>query len=134
MEQTCYIAVGSNLGNRRRNIMKSIEKINALKDTRVIKISKLIETKPVGGPHQQRDFLNGVFKIATKLSPFALHKELKKIEFSLGRVKTVRNGPRPIDLDILFYSDKIINTKALTIPHPRMFERDFVIRPLLEVI
>lgn len=134
MVYTCYIAVGSNLGNRRGNIMKSIEKINALKDTNIIKVSKLIETKPVGGPPKQRNFLNGVIKLSTKLSAFTLLKELIKIEINLGRVRTVRNGPRMIDLDILFFGNKIINSKALTVPHPRMFERDFVIKPLLEVI
>jgi len=114
--------------------MKAIEKINALKDTKIIKVSKLIETKPVGGSPGQRDFFNGVLKITTKLSPSLLLKKLKNIEISLGRVRTVRNAPRTIDLDILFFADKIINSKELTIPHPRMFERDFVIEPLLEVI
>lgn len=131
---TCYISVGANLGNRRKNIKKAIRKITALKKTKVVKISKLIKSDPVGGPPGQGKFLNGVLKIQTNLSPLTLLKKLKNIERELGRVKSVRNGPRVIDLDILLYAHKIINTKKLIIPHPRMFFRDFVIRPLLEVL
>lgn len=131
---TCYIGVGANLGNRRKNIKLAIRKITALRKTKVIKVSKLIKSDPVGGPSGQGKFLNGALKIKTKLSALTLLKELKNIERQLGRVRTVRNGPRVIDLDILLYADKIINTKKLIIPHPRMFFRDFVIRPLLEVL
>lgn len=131
---TCYIGLGANLGDRRKNIKSAISKITALKKTKVIKVSKLIESGPVGGPCGQGKFLNGALKIKTKLPPVILLKELKNIECGLGRIKTVRNGPRVIDLDILLYADKIINTKKLVIPHPRMFFRDFVIKPLLEVI
>lgn len=131
---TCYIGVGANLGNRRKNIQSAIRKITALRKTKVIKISKLIKSDPLGGPPGQGKYLNGALKIKTKLSPITLLKELKKIEYELGRIKSVRNGPRVIDLDILLYADKIINTRTLVIPHPRMFSRDFVIRPLLEVL
>ncbi len=131
---TCYIGVGANLSNRRKNIKLAIRKITALRKTKVIKVSKLIQSDPAGGPPCQGKFLNGALKIQTKLPPPTLLKELKKIEHELGRIKTVRNGPRVIDLDILLYADKIINTKKLVIPHPRMFFRDFVIRPLLEVL
>lgn len=131
---TCYIGVGSNLGNRRKNIKLAIGKITALRKTKVIKISKLIKSAPAGGPRGQGKFLNGALKIETKLSPATLLNELKNIECQLGRIKTVRNGPRVIDLDILLYADKIINTSKLVIPHPRMFYRDFVIKPLLEIL
>lgn len=97
-------------------------------------MSRIIETAPVGGPARQGKFLNAVLKIKTNLTPLALLKHLKNIEEELGRKKTVRWGPRIIDLDILFYGDKIIDTKALKIPHPRMLERAFVLRPLLELI
>lgn len=130
----CYLGIGSNLGDRRENIKTAIEEINSLKNTKVIKASKLIETKPQGGPLKQNDFLNGALKINTELSPGILLKQLKRIERGLGRKSTVRNGPRVIDLDILLYGDKIIDTKRLIIPHPRMFERDFVITPLSEII
>lgn len=132
--QTCYLGVGSNLGARRENIGSAIKKINSLKSTRVVKKSKLIETNPVGSPEGQPKFLNGALKIKTELTPLTLLKKLKEIEKSLGRAKTVRYGPRTIDLDILLYADKIIKRKGLMIPHPKMFERDFVIRPLSEII
>jgi len=112
----------------------AIKKINALEDTKVIKSSRLMETQPQGGPRGQRRFLNGVVKIKTGIRPFKLLKELKQIEKELGRRQTMRFGPRTIDLDILFYQDKIIHTKTLHVPHPRMFERIFVLKPLSEVI
>jgi 2-amino-4-hydroxy-6-hydroxymethyldihydropteridine diphosphokinase len=130
----CYLGIGSNLGDRQKNIKLAIKKINSLKDTKVIKISRIIETKPVGGPRKQGKFLNAALKIKTNLTPSVLLKKLKNIECELGRTKTVRYGPRPIDLDILFYGDKIINTKKLNVPHPKIFEREFVIKPLLEII
>ncbi|MCX5695097.1 MAG: 2-amino-4-hydroxy-6-hydroxymethyldihydropteridine diphosphokinase [Candidatus Omnitrophica bacterium] len=131
---TCYLGVGSNLGNRRKNIKEAVRKINLLKNTRVLKQSRLILTNPVGGPGGQPKFLNAAFKIKTGLTPFGLLKALKNIEKQLGRLTSVRNGPRKIDLDILLYGDKIIDRKGLIIPHPRLFTRDFVIRPLIEVI
>jgi 2-amino-4-hydroxy-6-hydroxymethyldihydropteridine diphosphokinase len=131
---TCYLGIGSNLGDRQKNIRLAVKKINALKGARVIKLSKIIETEPVGGPRGQNKFLNAALKISTNLSPLLLLKNLKRIEKELGRVKTVRYGPRVIDLDILFYGNRIVNRKDLKVPHPRMFEREFVIKPLLEII
>jgi 2-amino-4-hydroxy-6-hydroxymethyldihydropteridine diphosphokinase len=130
----CYLGIGSNLGNRRQNLRLAIRKINALRDTQVIKLSRIIESVPLGGPPDQGKFLNAALKIKTDIAPFVLLKKLKQIEKELGRKKTVRFGPRTIDLDILFYADTIINSKNLKIPHPRISEREFVIRPLLEVI
>lgn len=130
----CYLGIGSNLGNRRKNIKLALEKINALKDTIIIKSSRMIETSPVGGPSGQGKFLNAALKIKTKLPPLILLNRLKKIEKELGRTDTVRFGPRTIDLDILFYGDRLINKKSLIVPHPRMFERDFVMKPLSEII
>lgn len=134
MMSICYLGVGSNLGNRQKNIKEAIKKIKALKDAKVLKVSRFMQTKPVGGPSGQPDFLNAALKIQTKISPLNLLKKLKIIEKTLGRAKTVRNGPRTIDLDILFYGNKIIQSKELTIPHPRMFEREFVLKPLAEII
>jgi 2-amino-4-hydroxy-6-hydroxymethyldihydropteridine diphosphokinase len=130
----CYLGIGSNLGNRRENIRLAIRKINALRDTQVIKLSRIIESVPLGGPPDQGKFLNAALKIKTDIAPFVLLKKLKQIEKELGRKKTVRFGHRTIDLDILFYADTIINSKNLKIPHPRISERAFVIKPLLEVI
>jgi len=131
---TCYLGIGSNLGNRSKNIRLAIQKIRALKNTELIKISGIIETKPMGGPRNQNKFLNAAIKIKTNLTPSLLLKKFKKIEIELGRTKTLRYGPRVIDLDILFYGDKIINRNNLEIPHPKVFKREFVIRPLLEII
>jgi len=130
----CYLSLGSNLGNRRKNIKLAVKNIKALKGTRVLRMSAVLETPPAGGPPGQRNYLNAALKIETTYSPANLLAELKKIEKKLGRVKTVRWGPRPIDLDILFYADLSIKSKSLTIPHPRLFSRDFVIKPLSEVI
>jgi len=130
---TVFLGIGSNLGNRKKNIELAIEKLRALKKTKVVGISRVIRSKPAGGLAQP-DFLNGAVKIKTRLSPVTLLRELKNIEKDLGRIKTVRNGPRPIDLDILLYSDRIIQRPGLMIPHPKMFEREFVLKPLLEII
>ncbi|OGX14918.1 MAG: 2-amino-4-hydroxy-6-hydroxymethyldihydropteridine diphosphokinase [Omnitrophica WOR_2 bacterium RBG_13_41_10] len=131
---TCYLGIGSNLGNRGKNIRLAIQKIRALKNTELLKTSGIIETKPMGGPRNQGKFLNAAIKIKTKLTPHLLLKKLKQIETELGRAKTIRYGPRVIDLDILFYADKIINRNNLKIPHPKVFKREFVIRPLLEIV
>ena len=130
----CYLGIGSNLGNRRGNIKLAVEKINALKGTLTLRLSRIIETEPVGGPAGQGKFLNACLKIKTKLPPLTLLRKLKQIEIQLGRKKTEKFGPRTIDLDILLYGDKVINRKELVVPHPRMFEREFVTKPLSEVI
>jgi len=130
----CYLGVGSNLGDRRKNIKLAVKKINALKNTFVLKESRIIESAPAGGPAGQPDFLNAALKIKTNIPPIKLLKELKKIENDLGRVKSERFGARVIDLDILLYGDRVMAGKKLTIPHPRLFDRDFVTGPLLEIL
>ncbi|MFA5155967.1 MAG: 2-amino-4-hydroxy-6-hydroxymethyldihydropteridine diphosphokinase [Candidatus Omnitrophota bacterium] len=132
--EICYLGLGSNLGKRRQNIMTAIKKIRSLKSTKIIKVSRFFETEAIGGPVGQGKFLNAAAKVTTALPPLKFLKELKKIESGLGRTRTVRNGPRPIDLDILFYGRRVINTKLLTVPHPRMFSRDFVLKPLSEIL
>ncbi len=129
---TAYLGIGSNLGNRRKNIHTAIEKLKSIKGVEVEKVSSIIETEPEGGPPQGK-FLNCAIEIETGLSPFGLLRHLKKIEKELGRVKTVRNAPRVVDMDILTFGNKKINTPRLKIPHPRMHEREFVIRPLKEL-
>ena len=128
---TIYLALGSNLGNREKNIKQAIEK---LKKNNVIikKISSIIETEPVGGPPQGK-FLNAVLKAETTSSAVDLLNLLKNIEKQLGRKETVHHGPREIDIDILIYDKMKINTPDLTIPHPRMLQRDFVMTPLKEI-
>lgn len=127
-----YLGIGSNLGNRKENIEKAIA---LLKENNIVvlKCSTIIETDPVGGPPKQKKFLNGVLKIETQFSPQELLNLLKQIEQKIGRVKTVFNGPRPIDLDILIYDRLNVKKPQLTIPHPRMLERSFVMQPLKEI-
>ncbi|MDD5128703.1 MAG: 2-amino-4-hydroxy-6-hydroxymethyldihydropteridine diphosphokinase [Candidatus Omnitrophica bacterium] len=130
----CYIGVGTNLGKRKENIRLAINKVNALKNTRVLRKSKAMESLAVGGPAGQGKFLNVALKIDTQLPALILLKRLKEIESQMGRKKTVRFGPRVIDLDILLYADKVISNRKLSIPHPRMFDRDFVTKPLMEIL
>ncbi len=130
---SCFIGIGSNLGQREEFIKSAVKKIKELKATKVIKVSKIIETNPVGGP-AQRKFLNAAVKISTGLKPSELLKKLKRIERELGRTRTIRYGPRTIDLDILIYADKIINHRNLKVPHPKMFGREFVLKSLSEII
>jgi len=128
-----YIGIGSNLGDRRQYIKDAISMLGETPEVKIDKVSPLYETEPVGGPPQGR-FLNGVLSLKTGLSPRQLLKRLNEIEDSLGRERTVKNGPRTIDLDILTYGDLHIEEKDLMIPHPRMKERDFVMRPLNDII
>lgn len=129
---SCFISIGSNLGDREYYIKAAIRKIREMPGTRVKNISSIIETAPEGG-ESQGHYLNGVMEIEATLAPYQLLQELQRIESSLGRVRTVKNAPRTIDLDILTYGDIRINEEALTIPHPRMLLRDFVLKPLKEI-
>ena len=132
--QTCFLGIGSNLGDRSNNIRLALEKISRLKNTKIAGLSKITETEPLGGPSGQGKFLNAVLKINTNLTPLKLLKQLQKIENELGRRRTVRWGPRTIDLDILLFGDKVIERRDLKIPHPRLMERDFVLKPLLSLL
>ena len=126
-----YLGIGSNLGNRRGNITKAIALLKENK-IKVRKKSHIIETLPVGGPSQGK-FLNAVIEAKTELKPKELLRALKSIEKQLGRKKGVRFGPRSIDLDILFFDDLKIKTKYLEIPHPRICDREFVLKPLSQI-
>lgn len=127
-----YIALGSNLGNRKENIHKALELMEKC-GISVCRVSSLFETRPVGGPPQD-DFINAAAQISTELSPESLLEHLQTIENKLGRIRTVPNGPRTIDLDILLYDNTKMSSKELTIPHPRMLEREFVMTPLRQVL
>jgi 2-amino-4-hydroxy-6-hydroxymethyldihydropteridine diphosphokinase len=128
----CYIAIGSNLGERKFYIESAIKKIRCLTNTKVNKVSSVIESAPQGGP-LQGPYLNAVLEAVTDLSPYQLLQELQRIEAVLGRVRTIKNAARTIDLDILTYGDTVMKEEALCIPHPRMLERDFVLIPLKEI-
>lgn len=127
-----YIGLGSNLGDRRGHIEAALERLARLPHSRLRGVSSVIETEPAGLAEQPR-FLNAVAVLETDLTPHDLLAELQEIEADLGRVRTRRWGPRTIDLDILLYGDFIINSEHLTIPHPRMTQRRFVLEPLVEV-
>lgn len=127
-----YIGIGSNLGDRKANIEKAIRLLGLTKGLKLDGASSIYETEPVGGPPQNK-FLNGALRVRTSLSPFLLLAELKKIEKRLGRKRGIKNGPRAIDLDILLYGNKRVNTKILKVPHPRMHKREFVLRGLREL-
>ena len=127
-----YLGIGSNVGDRAANVEKALTLLKEHEDIKVLAVFALIETDPEGPP--QGKFLNGAIKIDTDLMPLDLLSQLKLIERRLGRVKAVPNAPRSMDLDILFYDDVVImNGKTLTIPHPRIAERLFVLKPLFEI-
>jgi len=127
-----YLGLGSNLGDRRATIMQALTLMGD-RGVTVIKTSHWIETRPVGGPPDQGLFLNGAVKVKTDLTPLDLLDTLQTIERSLGRTRFVKNGPRTIDIDILLYDKIKIDSPRLTIPHPRMTERAFVMIPLKEI-
>ncbi len=129
---TAYIALGSNIGDRREYLDKAVGMIEESPEISVTGRSSYIETKPYGGVKQD-DFLNGVIKVRTYLSPFILLDRLQFIENRLGRERKIHWGPRTIDLDILLYDDMILDSEKLTIPHADMINREFVLKPMCEI-
>lgn len=127
-----YIGIGSNVGEPQAQVARALRELEGLPDTRLIRYSSLYETEPVG-LRDQPGFINAVALVDTALSPRALLDELLDIEQRHGRVRAVKNGPRTLDLDILLYGNVRVHEEGLTIPHPRMHERGFVLEPLLEV-
>lgn len=131
-EHIAYIGVGSNMGNRFENIKTAEKELNNSSFCKVIEISKIYETEPVGYL-DQAFFLNCVFKITTFLAPDKLLTLLLDTEKRLKRKRIIHWGPRTIDLDILFYDNLVISSKDLIIPHPRLHERMFVLKPLCDL-
>jgi len=129
--KTVYLGLGSNVGDRARNIQTALEKL-AAPDLRVLRVSSLYETEPVGFT-AQRWFLNLAAEAETDLFPMQLLARIAKTEQALGRVRTVPNGPRTLDIDILLYGRAVVRSTKLEIPHPRMGERRFVLAPLAEL-
>ena len=127
-----YAGLGSNVGNKRENILRAIDRIDAYEEICVKEKSGFYDTTPVGGPPQP-DYVNCVIGLETEIEPQALLKEFKKIEVELGRKPGVRWGPRVVDLDILLYGGRVVNDHSLKIPHERMHERFFVLEPLCEI-
>jgi 2-amino-4-hydroxy-6-hydroxymethyldihydropteridine diphosphokinase len=129
--KTAYLSLGTNLGDRERNLESAIEKL-AAPGLRIRRISSVYETAPID-TDDPRWFLNLVVEAETDLFPMQLLWRAGKIEHSLGRVRTVVNGPRTIDIDILLYGRAVIRSLSLEVPHPRMTQRRFVLAPLAEL-
>jgi len=128
-----YVALGANLGTREATLRRAVARLDARDDTVVVALSQLRETEPVGLLDQPR-FLNGVVVLDTDLGPRELLGALLEIERELGRVRDgARNGPRPIDLDLLLYDGETVDEPRLTLPHPRLHERRFVLEPLADI-
>ncbi len=128
-----FLAIGSNLGERRNNINDAVSLLSQIPSVRLIQLSPLIQTDPVGGPPNQKPFLNGAIEISCRLTPLDLLDRLHNIELKLGRVRREKWGPRTIDLDILLFGSEIIQLQQLIIPHPRMAQRLFVLQPLAQI-
>ncbi len=127
-----YLGIGTNIGDRMKNLHDSIDALNLLPMTSVTDVSNIYETDPVGYDNQD-DFLNVVVEVETELNADNLLGAALGIESGLGRIRTIKNGPRIIDIDLLLYGDETKNTKSLILPHPRMMERNFVLKPLLDL-
>ena len=127
---TAYIGLGSNLGDRKQNLARALDLLS--QHLKIEQVSSIYETEPVGYEPQPL-FLNAVCRISTELNPEKLLRLAKKIEAKLGRTPSFPNAPRPIDIDILLYGDEVFSNQELTIPHPRLAERAFVLVPLAEI-
>jgi len=130
---TAFLGLGSNVGAREKNIATALNSLETTRGISVSKVSSLYETDPVGGPADQPAFINAVARIETALSAPRLLAVCQKIEETLGRKRDLRWGPRTIDLDLLIYGDEVHSSAALTIPHPLMHERRFVMEPFVEI-
>ena len=133
---TAYIAIGANLGDAKKTIRDTIKAINDLPETEVTKQSSLYKTaamESLPGAPKSPDYINAVVEIKCLQSAYLLLKRLQKIEQQAGRERPYLNAPRTLDLDILLYGDLQIQTETLTIPHPRMWQRAFVLVPLAEI-
>lgn len=132
MGTIAYIGLGTNLGDRQANMQWALRELAVLPTIEIVSVSSLYETAPVGVTDQP-SFLNQAAAVRTTLSPQALLKVLLHIENQMGRTRTIRWGPRVIDMDLLLYGDAQIALPGLTVPHPRLRERAFVLVPLAEI-
>lgn len=130
---TAFIGIGSNMGDRELALRQAVEAIGKWPGTQLLRASPVYETKP-WGPTAQPDYLNMVVEISTQLDPHRLLRHCKDLEKRLGREASgERWGPRPLDLDVLLYGNRRLATANLVVPHPRMWERAFVLRPLFDL-
>ena len=130
--QNAYLGLGSNLGDRRAHLARAVERLNAARGLRVVAVSPIYVTAPVGLADQP-DFYNAAVEVLTEQGPGELLDTCQGIEAEFGRVRTVRWGPRTIDLDLLLYADRRTHGGRLLLPHPRMRERAFVLIPLAQI-
>lgn len=126
------LSVGTNLGDRKKNIENALKALNLLPDTKVLQVSAVYETEPVGY-EKQDDFYNAVIKVQSQLQPQAMLGACLGIEAALGRVREIHWGPRIVDIDMIFAENLKIESENLTVPHPRYQERRFVLEPLLDL-
>jgi 2-amino-4-hydroxy-6-hydroxymethyldihydropteridine diphosphokinase len=127
-----YLALGSNIGDRLAHLQTAVDLLARTPAVKIVGISSVYETAPVGGPPQD-DYLNAVVAIETELDPYALLDLAHRCEDEAGRVRATRWGPRTLDVDVLLYDEVSIGEPELTLPHPRMWERGFVLAPLREL-
>jgi 2-amino-4-hydroxy-6-hydroxymethyldihydropteridine diphosphokinase len=127
-----YVGVGSNLGEPLRQVRDALDELDHIPHSRVVKRSSLYQSAPTGFDDQP-DFINAVAQLETGISADRLLDELQEIEARHGRQRSFANAPRTMDLDLLLYGNAVLKTDALTLPHPRMHERAFVLKPLLEI-
>jgi 2-amino-4-hydroxy-6-hydroxymethyldihydropteridine diphosphokinase len=133
VQTDAYIALGSNQGDRELNLLRVVAELGRLPDSKVTALSHFYETSPVGVTNQQH-FYNAVLRLATTLPPRDLLEQLLRIETAVfGRNRDVHLGPRRMDLDLLLYGQSIIEEEGLSVPHPRMTERRFVMQPLCDI-
>ncbi len=131
-EIKAYLGLGSNIGDRMAYLRKAVGKLSGTEQIEIEEISPIYQTEPVGYVAQE-DFYNMVVGIATDLSPMRLLEACMKIEREMGRSESVHRGPRIIDIDILLYGDRFVNEYRLQIPHPRLLDREFALRPLYDI-
>jgi 2-amino-4-hydroxy-6-hydroxymethyldihydropteridine diphosphokinase len=127
-----YVGLGSNLGERAAYLLLGLSALSRLPKTHLLRLSPVYETDPVGPP--QPPYLNMVAELETELSPKGLLAEMLRIEKALGRERRERWGPRTLDLDLLLYGDLVLEEAGLSVPHPRLHERAFVLVPLLDLL
>lgn len=133
MEFITYVGLGSNLGDRELNLLRAVAEIGKIPESRITALSGFYDTEPVG-PVSQDSFLNAVLRLDTSLTPYQLLADLQRIETDVfHRERTVAQGPRTMDLDLLLYDAIVMESEILTIPHPRLHERRFVLVPLAEI-
>lgn len=132
---TVYLGLGSNLGDRRANLEAGLARLAAVPGVSLERVAAFRETRPVGGPEGQGDFLNTACVVETEMAPEELLKAIHEIERDAGRrrAEETRWGPRTLDIDILLWDDLVMATPELAIPHPRLAEREFVLEPLAEL-